>query len=188
MIKQTAMWVTGLMMLALATVTHAESPLTDQRVENLIGAMDKLQPMMQQVGQRLSSLPEDERPPKLDPRAAEFDPETMSSGMADALKKVDAYSDVQRIASENGFESADELLEVQARVMMGFMAMTQQAMMNNPNVPEKARKRMQDKFGNIGEKVSQNDQDVLQRNQQKLMQMMRKRQQQGQAPAGSSSQ
>ena len=97
--------------------------------------------------------------------------------MSDALKKVDAYSDVRRVAEDSGFDSVEELLEVQARVMMGFMAATQEAMMENPNVPEEARKQMAAQFGGIADKVSDNDKAVLKSNHKKIMEFMQAQQQ-----------
>ncbi|BES73631.1 hypothetical protein RE428_46490 [Marinobacter nanhaiticus D15-8W] len=176
-------WLAGLGLAMMAVLAQADAPLTDERLENLLGAMDELQPVMEQVGQRLATLPPEEQPPRLDPRAEDFDPEAMAEGMSEALDEVDAYADVQRVAENNGFDSVEELLEVQARVMMGFMAATQEAMMKNPNVPEQAREKMNQQFGNIAEKVSENDREVLQRNQQKIMEFMQAQQQkQMQAP------
>lgn len=171
------LWLAGLSLAMMAMLARADTPLTDERLDKLLGAMDDLQPVMEQVGQRLATLPPEEQPPRLDPSADDFDPETMAEGMADALENVDAYSDVRRVAEDNGFDSVEELLEVQARVMMGFMAATQEAMMNNPNVPEQAREKMNQRFGNIAEKVSQNDREVLKRNQQKIMKFMQAQQQ-----------
>ncbi|TBW55474.1 hypothetical protein EZI54_11670 [Marinobacter halodurans] len=165
-------WLAGLMLALVALAVQADAPLTDERLDNLLGAMDELQPVMEQVSQRLASLPEDERPPRLDPRAKDFDPEAMAEDMAEALEKVDADADVRRVAENNGFDSVEELLEVQARVMMGFLAQTQEAMMNNPNVPEQARQKMKQQFGNIADKVSDNDREVLERNKQKIMEFM----------------
>lgn len=165
-------WLAGVMLALVTLSVQADAPLTDERLDNLLGAMDELQPVMEQVSQRLASLPEDERPPRLDPRAEDFDPEAMAESMTEALEKVDADSDVRRVAEKNGFDSVEELLEVQARVMMGFLAQTQEAMMNNPNVPEQARQKMKQQFGNIADKVSDNDREVLERNKQKIMDFM----------------
>jgi hypothetical protein len=167
----------GLLLSAVAIVAQAEAPLTDERIDNLLNAMSELQPVMAQVGQRLESLPAEDQPPRLDPRDEDFDPEAMAEGMVDALEKVDAYGDVKRVANNAGFDSAEELLEVQARVMMGFLAATQEAMMNNPNLPEEARKQMQKQLGGIGKKVSENDKKVLEQNQQKIMKYMQAQQQ-----------
>lgn len=172
----------ALLLSAVAIVAQADAPLNDERIDHLLNAMGDLQPVMAQVGQRLQSLPEDERPPRLDPRDEDFNPEKMAGGMVDALKKVDAYSDVKRVADDAGFDSAEELLEVQARVMMGFLAQTQKAMMDNPNVPEEARKKMQAQLGDIDEKVSDNDKKVLEENREKIMKFMQS-QQQAQQPA-----
>ncbi|WP_111497048.1 MULTISPECIES: hypothetical protein [Marinobacter] len=178
------LWLAGALLALSTLAAHADAPLTDERLDNLLSAMEDLQPVMEQVGQRLASLPPEERPPRLDPKASDFDPEKMAGEMADALEKVDADSDVRRVAKQHGFDSVEELLEVQARVMMGFLASTQEAMMNNPNVPEEARQKMQAQFGDIAEKVSENDREVLERNQQKIMEFMQAQQQQRQpAPA-----
>lgn len=180
MMKPMRNWLATAALVMASGIVQADAPLTDARVDKFLDSMTELQPVMEQVGQRLASLPEDEQPPKLDPKAAGYDPEEMADGMSDALKKVDAYSDVRRVAEDSGFDSVEELLEVQARVMMGFMATTQEAMMENPNVPEEARKQMAAQFGGIADKVSDSDKAVLKRNQKKIMEFMQAQQQQSQ--------
>ncbi|MDG5501505.1 hypothetical protein [Marinobacter sp. BGYM27] len=177
MMKPMRIWLATAALVMASGIAQADAPLTDERVDKFLDSMTELQPVMEQVGQRLASLPEDEQPPKLDPKSADYDPEEMADGMSDALKKVDAYSDVRRVAEDSGFDSVEELLEVQARVMMGFMAATQEAMMENPNVPEEARKQMAAQFGGIADKVSDNDKAVLKRNQKKIMEFMQAQQQ-----------